>query len=88
MDLSAGDIVYSKAGRDKDKFFIVLEVLDSSYVLLADGALRGVEKPKKKKMKHLKKTIIKAQLISKKLANNEKVTNTDLKRILAEIENE
>lgn len=88
MELSAGDIVYSKAGRDKDKFFIVLEVIDSEYVLLADGGLREVARPKKKKMKHLKKTIIKAELISRKLANNEKVTNTDLKRILAEIENE
>ena len=51
MELSAGDIVYSKAGRDKDKFFIVLEVLDSDYVLLADGGTRGVDKPKKKKLR-------------------------------------
>ena len=50
MELSAGDIVYSKAGRDKDKFFIVLEVIDSEYVLLADGGLREVARPKKKKI--------------------------------------
>ncbi len=88
MELSAGDIVYSKAGRDKDKDFIVLEVLDDEYVLIADGDLRKVQKPKKKKIKHLKKTNIKAELVRRKLAENKEVTNTDLKRLLAEIESE
>ena len=88
MELSAGDIVYSLAGRDKDKIFIVLEVLDENYAHIADGDLRRVQKPKKKKIKHLKKTNIKAELIRNKLSNNLKVTNTDLIRILAELENE
>jgi len=88
LELSAGDIVYSKAGRDKDKIFIVLEVLDNEYVLIADGILRGVQKPKKKKIKHLKKTNIKAELVKRKFAKKEEVTNTDLKRLLAELENE
>ena len=88
LELSAGDIVYSLAGRDKDKIFIVLEVLDETMALVADGDLRKVQKPKKKKIKHLKKTNIKAWLIKNKLDQNLEVTNTDLKRILAEIENE
>lgn len=88
LELSAGDIVYSLAGRDKDKVFIVLEVLDEHFALLADGDLRRVQKPKKKKIKHLKKTIITAELIKRKLAQGIKVTNTDLRRILAELENE
>ncbi len=88
LELSAGDIVYSKAGRDKDKIFIVLEVLDESFALVADGELRRVQKPKKKKIKHLKKTNITAPSIESKLLNGLKVTNTDLRRILAELENE
>ena len=88
LELSAGDIVYSLAGRDKDKVFIVLEVLDENFAHLADGNLRRVQKPKKKKIKHLKKTIITAELIKRKLAQGIKVTNTDLRRILAELENE
>lgn len=88
LELSAGDIVYSKAGRDKDKTFIVLEVLDENFALIADGELRRVQKPKKKKIKHLKKTNITAPLIKSKLLNELKVTNTDLRRILAELENE
>jgi len=88
LELSAGDIVYSLAGRDKDRIFIVLEVLDENYALLADGELRSVQKPKKKKIKHLKKTNITAELIKTKLDQKVKVTNTDLRRILAELENE
>lgn len=85
MELSAGDIVYSKAGRDKDKIFIVLEVLDESYVSVTDGDLRKVQKPKKKKIKHLKKTNIKAVYIEKKLLEGSKVTNSDIRRILEEL---
>ena len=88
MELIAGDIVYSLAGRDKDRIFIVLEVLDENYALLCDGKLRTLQKPKKKKIKHLKKTNITAELIKNKLAQNLEVTNTDLKRILAELEDE
>jgi len=88
LELSAGDIVYSLAGRDKDKIFIVLEVLDENFAHLADGDLRRVQKAKKKKIKHLKKTNVKAELIKRKLCEGVKVTNTDLRRILAELENE
>lgn len=48
-----GRIVYSKAGRDKDKYFMILDVLNDEFVYLVDGDLRRLEKPKKKKIKHL-----------------------------------
>lgn len=85
MELSAGDIVYSKAGRDKDKIFVVLEVLDFQYVSIADGSLRKVQNPKRKKIKHLEKTNLKASYIESKLAEGNKITNTDIRRILAEL---
>ena len=88
LELSAGEIVYSLAGRDKGKIFIVLEVLNENYAYVANGDLRKVQKPKKKKIKHLKKTNITAELIKTKLSQNVEVTNTDVKRILAELENE
>ena len=48
-----GEIVLSKAGRDRGRAFVVTEILDGDYVLLADGKLRTLERPKKKKRKHL-----------------------------------
>ena len=48
-----GQIVKSKAGRDKDRFFVVLEINDESYLTLVDGDLRKLSKPKRKKVKHI-----------------------------------
>ena len=49
MNFCAGDIVISKAGRDKDKHFVVLSVIDEQFVSVADGSLRRVDNPKRKK---------------------------------------
>ncbi|MBR7164458.1 MAG: RNA-binding protein [Clostridia bacterium] len=88
MNVFAGDIVYAKAGRDKDTPFVVLEVLDDEYVWLANGRRRKVEKPKKKKIKHLQKSKYTSLLVQEKLKNGGFVTNPDVKRALAEILND
>jgi ribosomal protein L14E/L6E/L27E len=47
-----GQIVLSKAGKDRGSFYaIVLE--DEEFAFIADGRLRKVEKPKRKRKKHL-----------------------------------
>ncbi|HIU48000.1 MAG TPA: KOW domain-containing RNA-binding protein [Candidatus Avimonoglobus intestinipullorum] len=55
MEICKGSVVFSKAGRDKGGAFLVLRV-DGGYAAIADGRLRRVEKPKRKKLKHLQKT--------------------------------
>lgn len=55
-DIKIGQVVKSKAGRDKGIFFVVLEVLDSQYLLIVDGKVRRLNRPKKKKIKHLMMT--------------------------------
>ena len=53
IQLSIGQIVKSRAGRDKGGVFLVYEIVDNEYVLLVDGKLRKIDNPKKKKQKHL-----------------------------------
>ena len=48
-----GKLVLSKAGRDRDHLYVLVESLDSDYVLVANGSTKTIEKPKKKKLKHL-----------------------------------
>ncbi len=55
MNITTGSVVRAKAGRDKDKFFIVLRVEDN-YCFIADGRRRKAENPKKKKLIHLAPT--------------------------------
>lgn len=52
-DLKVGQVVSSKNGRDAHKVFVILEVVDDKYVLIANGENRTIKNPKKKKVNHL-----------------------------------
>ena len=54
LPITVGSVVVSTAGRDEGRTFLVIESVDDEYVLIADGRTHRVEKPKKKKRKHLK----------------------------------
>ena len=55
MDDLIGRLFVSLAGRDKDCVCAVVGMSeDEGYVMIADGKMRKVENPKKKKLKHLK----------------------------------
>lgn len=69
MDFEKGNVVISKAGRDKGYFMAVVGE-EKGYPLVADGKERPLERPKRKNPKHLQKTnfnIDLEQLTDKKL---------------------
>lgn len=53
LPMEVGRVVFSKAGRDRGHYFVVVDVLDEEYVAIANGCQRKVDHPKKKKIKHL-----------------------------------
>ena len=53
VEITVGDLVVSRAGRDKGRPFVVLRA-EEGFVYLADGDLRRLSKPKKKKRMHVK----------------------------------
>lgn len=55
MEPEKGLIVCATAGRDKGKFFVVLECSEG-YALIADGKSRKIQSPKRKSIKHLRMT--------------------------------
>ncbi len=78
-----GDIVISKAGRDKKRSLIVLECLDENYVLLVDGDLRKLDRPKKKKVIHLQKTNRKTERLEEaKTSRNNALLRKELQRLM------
>lgn len=83
MSIALGHIVVSKAGRDAGRSFIVIKVIDDQFVQITDGDLRRVEKPKKKKIKHLVPTGEIAKTIEEKLMRNARITNPEVRKILA-----
>lgn len=51
--LQVGDVVISRAGRDRKRAFVVVGMIDADFVTVADGDCHKLEKPKKKRIKHL-----------------------------------
>ncbi|MCI9169252.1 MAG: RNA-binding protein [Dorea sp.] len=51
-DNYTGMLARSAAGHDKGKIYVIIAA-DSAYVYLVDGKSRTLEKPKKKKQKHI-----------------------------------
>ncbi|WP_434578447.1 RNA-binding protein [Thermoanaerobacterium thermosaccharolyticum] len=77
-DTSIGRIVKSKAGRDKNRIFVIVGVADEKHVFIADGDLRKIEKPKKKKLIHLQKYNEVDETIREKILKGETVTNAEI----------
>ncbi len=76
--VNVGSVVFSRAGRDKGRFFTVVEIVDDTFVKLADGDLRRLENPKLKKLKHLKNTGDILDAIAEKLISGTKVYNAEI----------
>ena len=53
FSLLKGQVVRSKKGRDEGKVYIIMDIVDDDLLLLVDGKLRKLDRPKKKKVKHL-----------------------------------
>lgn len=83
MEYEAGQIVYSKSGHDKGKIFIILSV-EGEYVYLADGKCRSLEKPKRKKIKHIQPTKFVSEFLKEKLIEKSYLLNADIVKVLRE----
>ena len=70
-----GQVVCSKAGRDKNYFLVVVKEEDG-YVFVCDGKERPLERPKRKNAKHLSFT-------NTVLDKNSFITNKQLRKALA-----
>ena len=57
-----GRVVVSTQGHDAGRWYAVVSVLDERNLLLVDGEIRKLAKPKKKQVKHLKALPLNVQL--------------------------
>ena len=81
------DVVVSTAGRDADEWFYVIGT-DPVYLTLANGKDRALEKPKRKKRKHIQKVLRSETRVAEKLRNGDRVLNSELRRDLAYLSRE
>ena len=81
-EINISDVVQSTAGRDQGQWFYVIEA-DPSYLMLANGKDRTLEKPKRKKRKHVTKVLRSETRVAAKLRCGDKVLNGESRRELA-----
>ena len=79
---SLGQVVQSKAGRDKKRFFLIVGFAEDAHVWIADGDLRKINRPKRKKMKHLTCKPMVDQDIMKRLDNHELVHDYEIRNAI------
>ena len=81
-DFHISDLVNSKAGRDAGKLFYVIG-MDGDQLLLANGKDRPLDRPKRKKRKHVQQVLRPETRVAEKLRLGDKVLNGELRRDLA-----
>ena len=81
-DITISDVVVSTAGRDAGEWFYVINE-DQIYLFLANGKDRPLDKPKRKKRKHVQKVLRSETRVAAKIKSGDKVLNGELRRDLA-----
>lgn len=75
-----GGYVESVAGHDSGKYYVILQI-DGEYVYLVDGKIRTLDRPKKKKTKHVRALSEYDQELAEKVTSG-KVRDEEIKRAI------
>ena len=81
MELRKGMMAISKAGHDKDSWYIVLNI-EGNKAALVNGENRSMDRPKEKKLKHLQPVNKVPEILQEKLDAGKAWTNEEIKRAL------
>lgn len=81
IPIEPGRAVHSTAGRDSGRRLIVLS-MDGEYAYAADGDLRRVETPKKKKLRHVKATAEYFPSIAETVRAGKMPSNAEIRKCL------
>ena len=86
-NIFVSDVVVSTAGRDQGRLYYVIST-DELFLMLVNGKDRTLDKPKRKKLRHVQKVLRSETRVAAKLASGDKVLNSELRRDLAYIARE
>lgn len=86
MDERIGKVAYSKAGRDKGRLFVIVNIVNEQFAMIADGDLRKIENPKVKNLKHIQITKIVADDVKACLTQGEVPDNHIIRKNLKKIQ--
>lgn len=82
-DILLGQVVSSRAGRDRGKLFVIVSVIDDRTVSVADGETRTIGRAKRKNLRHLTVHPHVARELGDRLASGNTPSDNELRRYLA-----
>lgn len=80
-EIFPGRVVFSKKGRDKQRYFVVLYMVDAEFVMMGDGATRKLGHLKKKRLKHLRACPFEARGLVELLEKGQ-LKDSDIRKVL------
>ena len=83
-DFEVGEVVKSTAGRDKDSFYLVVNIESNKRIKVVDGIIRKFNNPKLKNSRHLKSTGYISEEFLDMLKRKKRVRSSDVRKILKE----
>jgi len=81
-EVIVGSIVYSKAGRDCGKCYIIVRFDEKGYAFVANGSEKSLSAPKRKNVKHLDPSGDVNEIIREKLLAEKQVFDSEIKSAL------
>lgn len=81
LPFEIGRAVQSRQGRDAGRCFVILQVVDEQFVMMADGLTRKLNHPKKKKVKHLHPKPYLMESVAEGIASRQ-LLDSDLRKFL------
>lgn len=81
LPFEIGRAVQSRQGRDAGRCFVVLQVVDDQFVMMADGLTRKLDHQKKKKVKHLHPKPYRMDGLEEAIASRQ-LLDSDLRKFL------
>jgi len=74
-----GQVVRILSGRGKDRYSIVIQLIDDRFVGIVDGDIRKFDRPKKKNRSHLEPQPYVCEEVAELLKQNNRVPNAKLR---------
>ena len=83
--INVGDLVVSLSGRDRGSVYLVIQA-DEKFAVIVNGKTRKVNKPKRKKLKHLWIRPYVVEFIQNCLQEKKLLMDSDVRKALAVFE--
>lgn len=81
MEYKPGMLAKSIAGHDQNQIYVIMQE-DREFVFLCDGRLKTIDKPKKKRKKHIQLIKIISEELAVKIAEGSVIKNEEIRKAI------